>query len=151
MTKKQEQEILARLEAAEQRTEDQARTITQLNQKVRQTQQRYSDDIAWESLDPKKDYNYFGSFKIDGKEYGLCLSFNWRNSDRMIKSKEGKRGQRISVFPFKTSKEQFEADTGHSGPLMPDNDAENGRYDNVVVNKDHSLTDGDKPTHERGA
>ena len=136
----QMEEVKGLLIKANERNEDQARTITQLNQKVRQTEQRYNDDIAWENLNPKKDYNYFGSFKIDGKEYGICLSDTWKNSDRLIKSKEGKKGQRISVFPF----------TNKQGADVPSDNAESGRYDDVVVNKDHSLDDGDKPTEERG-
>jgi hypothetical protein len=157
MTKKQEQELLATVEELKQqrvesdaRAEDQARTITQQNQQLlQQRKQQDGEGIAWEA-DSSKNYDSFGSFTLNGVEYGICLTSTWKNSDRQIQSKAGKKGQRLFVFAFKTSKEQFEADTGHSGPLMPDNDAENGRYDDVVVNKGHSLDDGDLPTHERG-
>ena len=138
---------------ADERAEDQARTITKLNQDALQTRkQQDGEGIAWEA-NSSKNYDYFGSFTLAGVEHGICLTSTWKNSDRQIQSKAGKKGQRLFVFPFKklTNKEDFEATTGHAGPLMPDNDAENGRYDNVVVNTDHSLDDGDKQTHERGA
>ena len=98
----QMEEVKGLLIKANERAEDQARTITKLNQDALQARkQQDGEGIAWEA-NSSKNYDYFGTR------------------------------------------------TGHSGPLMPDNDAENGRYDDVVVNKGHSLDDGDKQTHERG-
>jgi len=158
----QMEEVKGLLIKANERAEDQARTITKLNQDALQARkQQDGEGIAWEA-NSSKNYDYFGSFTLAGVEHGICLTSTWKNSDRQIQSKAGKKGQRLFVFPFKTEVDTEEPPADHDDDddvavkkpfvynQVPDNDAENGRYDNVVVNKDHSLDDGDKPTHERG-